>query len=119
MSDLNVETNLINLVTNLKNLVNMKRTYQLMVLAVLTCCCFALLACGGDDNGPVPPANNNNPNDGNKNSTQFTFQLMQDRVRSILQRDLQCVGSGHRTGNAEAMTKEDREKWTARSQVWD
>ena len=48
-----------------------------------------------------------------------TFQLMQDRVRSILQRDLQCVGSGHRTGNAEAMTKEDREKWTARSQVWD
>ena len=56
----------------------MKRTYQLMVLAVLTCCCFALLACGGDDNGPVPPANNNNPNDGNKNSTQFTFQLMQD-----------------------------------------
>lgn len=56
----------------------MKRTYQLMVLAVLTCCCFALLACGGDDDGPVPPANNNNPNDGNKNSTQFTFQLMQD-----------------------------------------
>lgn len=56
----------------------MKRTYQLMVLAVLTCCCFALLACGGDDNGPVPPANNNNPNDGNKNTTQFTFQLMQD-----------------------------------------
>ncbi len=56
----------------------MKRTYQLMVLAVLTCCCFALLACGGDDNGPVPPANNNNPNDGNKNSTQLTFQLMQD-----------------------------------------
>ena len=49
-----------------------------MVLAVLTCCCFALLACGGDDNGPVPPANNNNPNDGNKNSTQLTFQLMQD-----------------------------------------
>ena len=39
-----------------------------------------------------------------------TFQLRQEEVKSILQRDLQCAGSGHRMGNAEAMTKEDREK---------
>ena len=39
----------------------------------------------------------------------LTFQLRRDEVRSILQRDLGCAGSGHRMGNAEAMTKEDGE----------
>ena len=38
------------------------------------------------------------------------FQLRQDGVRSILQRGLQCAGSGHRLGNAEAVIKEEREK---------